>query len=113
MMGIKNIELDLRKLGMADRHSKIFSTWNSLSEGDSLLITNDHDPKPLQFMLKAESKSEFGWTYKKEGPDEWVIEIKKLASKDEIGSGERWKREELKKMLKRLHEVKPEELDIV
>jgi uncharacterized protein len=113
-MNNKIIELDLRKLDMLDRPAKILSTWSKLEQGDSLLITNDHDPKPLQFLLKAQSRDKFGWEYKKQGPDEWIIEIKKQSLEQEVLAPEqRKKREELKTALKRLHEAKPEELDKV
>lgn len=112
-MGKKTIQLDLRELSMADRHTKIFVAWNGLEEGSSLVITNDHDPKPLQNLLKTESKSAFEWIYKKQSPDEWVIEIKKLSSKEAISPEQKKKREELKQILKRLHEARPDELESI
>lgn len=112
-MGEKTIQLDLRKIGMMARPAKIFNTWNALEKGASLIITNDHDPKPLQFMLKAKSKDPFNWRYIKEGPGEWVVEIGKISSESGITPAQREKREELKRILKRLHEAKPEELETV
>lgn len=109
----KIIRLDVRSLSMAERPPKIFGAIKGLSEGDTLVITNDHDPKHLQYMLKAEFNGTFGWTYKKEGPDEWIVEIKRLSHKEVIASEQRKNREELKQMLKRLHEAKPGELDRV
>ncbi len=110
-MSGKIIRLDVRSLSMVERPSKIFGAIKGLSEGDTLVITNDHDPKHLQYMLKAEFNGAFGWTYKKEGPDEWIVEIKKLSSKEAIAPEQRGNREELKQMLKRLHQAKPDELD--
>lgn len=110
-MGKKIIELDLRELNMAERHTRIFNAWKELEAGDSLLITNNHDPKPLQFLLKAEFKDQFGWEYKNDGPQIWTVEIKKLSSTEELSEGQRRKREELKQILRKLHEAKPEELD--
>ena len=46
---------------MAERHAKIFTAWKGLGEGDFLIIKNDHDPKPLQYLLKAEFKDPFNW----------------------------------------------------
>jgi DUF438 domain-containing protein/uncharacterized protein (DUF2249 family) len=112
-MNGKIIRLDLRSLGMAERPPKIFGAIKGLSEGDILVITNDHDPKHLQYMLKIEFNGAFGWTYKKQGPDEWIVEIKKLSSKETIDHKQGKNREELKHMLKRLHEAKPDELDKV
>lgn len=104
------VHLDLRQLSMADRHTKIFKAWNELKAGDSLMITNDHDPKPLQYLLKAESKDTFSWEYKKAGPDEWVIQIKKVSSSGAPSLKEKTKREELKQVLKKLHEATAEDL---
>ena len=106
----KSVELDLRQLGMAERHSKIFNTWDSLSEGDSLIIVNDHDPSPLQYMLRAQAKGAFEWQYREEGPERWIVEIKKMSSGKALNLE---KRDALKKMLKKLHEAKPEELDTI
>lgn len=110
MIDKKTITLDPRKLGMADRHLTILNSWKELKEGDRLVITNDHDPKPLQYLLKAETKDAFGWEYKKEGPPEWVVEITKLPPQESLTTEQRQKRENLKKILKKLHEAKPEEL---
>ena len=112
-MGERSIELDLRKIGMMERPSKIFNAWNALEKGASLVLTNDHDPKPLQFMLKAKSKDPFNWRYIKEGPDEWIVEIGKISSESGISSAQREKREVLKRILKKLHEARPDELEAV
>ncbi len=109
----KIISLDLRTLDIAQRHEKLFGILNSLKEGDELVITNDHDPKPLQYVLKSEFNGTFGWEYKKEGPEEWIVRIKKLSLKEAVSPEQKGKREELKKMLKKLHEAKPQELDRV
>jgi len=107
----KIVCLDLRQLNMTERHTKIFKAWNELKAGDSLMITNDHDPKPLQYLLTAESKDTFSWEYKKAGPEEWVIQIKKLSSSGVPSLNEKAKREELKQVLKKLHEATPEDLE--
>ena len=113
MMDIKAIELDLRKLSMTDRHTRIFSALKELKEQDAIIITNDHDPKPLQYLLKAEFKNTFSWEYKKQGPDEWVIEIKKLYPGDSLTAEQKGKREKLKQALKKLHEAPPQDLEKV
>ena len=72
------IELDLRPLPPMERHRRIFETWNSLKPGESVRITNDHAPKPLQYMFEAEHKGEFEWIYEQEGPVDWIFRIKKI-----------------------------------
>ncbi len=39
--------LDLRFLIPAERHRKIFETYDGLAVGDKFVLVNDHDPKPL------------------------------------------------------------------
>ena len=112
-MNEKAIQLDMRKVGMADRLTRIFDAWKELKGGDRLVITNDHDPKPLQYMLKAKTKDAFRWEYKKQGPSEWTVAITKLPPQGDLIPEQLEKREKLKEALKRLHEAGPEELEKV
>lgn len=73
---IKN--LDLRKMPPPERHAKIFETWNSLGEGQTLRIINDHDPKPLHYQFEAEQEGRFEWAYEQSGPTDWIVKIKKI-----------------------------------
>lgn len=72
------IKLDLREIPVFERHPRIFDAWEDLSAGHTLQITNDHDPKPLRYQFEAEHQNAFSWEYLKKGPDEWVVDIKKL-----------------------------------
>lgn len=73
---IKN--LDLRNLPPSERHTKIFEIWDSLRDGETLRIINDHEPKPLYYQFEAEQKGQFEWNYEKRGPIDWIFTIKKL-----------------------------------
>jgi uncharacterized protein (DUF2249 family) len=73
--------LDLRNMPPIERHSKIFEMWNSLEEGETLKITNDHEPKPLYYHFEAEYKGQFEWNYSKQGPEDWIFTIKKILNK--------------------------------
>ncbi|TAN59358.1 DUF438 domain-containing protein [bacterium] len=106
-------ELNLKPLGMEERHNKIFAAWKELGEGDVLRIINDHDPKPLRYMFQAEFNDAFAWEYKQQGPAQWIVEIKKLKREAPLTPEQKAKREELKQILKKLHEARPEELDKV
>lgn len=46
--------LDVREIPPAERHPKIFETFESMESGDSLTIVNDHEPKPLFYQMAAE-----------------------------------------------------------
>lgn len=72
------MELDLRPMPPFERHEKIFQMWDALSPGETLRITNDHDPKPLHYQFEAEYKNQYEWEYEQEGPKDWVVKIKKV-----------------------------------
>lgn len=72
--------VDVRALPPAQRHQKIFQLVNELSAGNSFILVNDHDPKPLYYQLEAEYPNQFSWTYVERGPAVWRVEIAKLAA---------------------------------
>ena len=69
------IELDVRVIQPRDKHPTIFRTFDSLSSGQSMVIVNDHDPRPLRYQLSAERPNTFDWTYEAEGPEVWRVRI--------------------------------------
>jgi hypothetical protein len=72
------VELDLRPLPPFERHDKIFATWEGLRPGQVLRIINDHDPKPLRYQFEAEHKGKYEWEYEQQGPQDWMVRIKKI-----------------------------------
>ncbi|MBI2328992.1 MAG: DUF438 domain-containing protein [Chloroflexi bacterium] len=72
------MELDLRAMPPFERHEKIFELWDALKPGETLRITNDHDPKPLHYQFEAEYKGQYQWEYEQQGPKDWVVKIKKV-----------------------------------
>lgn len=69
--------LDVTKLEPRQKHPKIFEIFDQLTDGSSLVIHNDHDPKPLYYQLLAERGDSFEWTYLVNGPMDWEVEITK------------------------------------
>lgn len=69
------IILDVREIIPRERHPKIFNTLDGLQSSESVVIINDHDPKPLLYQLDAERKGLFEWQYLAQGPEEWKVEI--------------------------------------
>ena len=51
---VNEIELDVRPMAPRDRHPTIFNLWAKLANGESFLLTNDHDPLPLYYQLACE-----------------------------------------------------------
>lgn len=74
----RTVELDLRPLPPPQRHKRIFDTWTTLKTGDTLFITNDHDPKPLYYQFQAEHTGTFRWEYEEQGPVDWKVRIHRV-----------------------------------
>jgi uncharacterized protein (DUF2249 family) len=71
-------ELDVRTIAPKERHPLIFRTFDELERGDSIVLTNDHDPKPLYYTFVHERVGAFAWEYLQEGPEVWKVKIKKV-----------------------------------
>ncbi|HYW35020.1 MAG TPA: DUF2249 domain-containing protein [Balneolaceae bacterium] len=71
-------ELDVRKIEPKRKHPTIFETFEELNSGESFVIINDHDPKPLKYQMAAErGEDKFSWEYLQEGPEIWKVRIGK------------------------------------
>lgn len=69
--------LDVRVIPPRDKHPTIFNTFAELAAGESFILINDHDPKPLRYQFEYEHAGNFGWKYLEEGPAIWQVEISK------------------------------------
>lgn len=67
--------LDVRTLPHGGRHEIIFGRLDALEAGQSLLIVNDHDPKPLRYQTDALWPGRFAWSYVEAGPTVWQVAI--------------------------------------
>ncbi len=77
MQAIEEIFLDVTILEPSKKHSTIFNQFDSLNNNESLVIVNDHDPKPLYYQMKAEWGNIFSWNYLEQGPENWKVRITK------------------------------------
>ncbi len=71
--------LDVRDDPPAARHRRIFESFESLAEGESFVLVNDHDPKPLFYQFQAERPGTFTWRYLEAGPEVWQVQIGRTA----------------------------------
>jgi uncharacterized protein (DUF2249 family) len=71
---------DARHYVPAERHKKIFEILGDLDVGESFILVNDHDPKPLYYQLEAEHPREFSWSYLERGGETWRVQIGKVAA---------------------------------
>ncbi len=69
------IELDVRVIPPRDKHPTIFRAFEDLKKGESMILINDHDPRPLRYQLEAEHPGTFEWTYQAQGPEIWRVQI--------------------------------------
>lgn len=71
--------LDVRQIVPARRHVMIFDTFNHLQPGESFILVNDHEPKPLYYQFAAELAGQFEWHPLQAGPTEWRVKIGRTA----------------------------------
>ena len=71
--------LDVTILEPRQKHPTIFKRFDELNGGESLVIHNDHDPKPLYYQLLGERGNIFTWEYLESGPEIWEVKISKNA----------------------------------
>lgn len=75
---MENIDiLDATLLNPSIKHQTIFARFDELKPGESFMLHNDHDPKPLYHQLVIQRGEIFTWDYKEQGPEWWKIKITK------------------------------------
>jgi hemerythrin-like domain-containing protein len=74
------VVVDVRPLPPAQKHPAIFRTFDSLAPGETMLLVNDHDPKPLYYQFTAERAGQFQWQYLESGPEVWKVAIRRVGS---------------------------------
>jgi regulator of cell morphogenesis and NO signaling len=74
--------LDVTVIEPRLKHPTIFQNFDSLTPGESFIIHNDHDPKPLYYQLLAERGQIFNWEYLEHGPQIWHVRIGKRAGEE-------------------------------
>jgi uncharacterized protein (DUF2249 family) len=67
--------IDVRTIAPFERHQRIFDMLGALGHGASLIIVNDHDPRPLRAQIEMRHPGEYSWEYLQQGPDLWRVEI--------------------------------------
>lgn len=72
--------VDVRRTPPAKRHPLIFQTFESLKPGESFILVNDHDPKPLYYQFRFERDGQFTWDYLEQGPVAWRVRIGKMGT---------------------------------
>ncbi|MBI2287803.1 MAG: DUF438 domain-containing protein, partial [Chloroflexi bacterium] len=87
--------IDVKGLGHAEKEGLIFPGVEKLGAGDTLRIVVEFNPVPLVYLLKAQN--EFDVSYEKEGPEEWILNVKRITPRED-------QKEQFKDLLKELKE---------
>lgn len=82
MSTVKENILDVTVLDPRVKHPTIFERFDILAPGESLVIHNDHDPKPLYYQMVGELGNIFQWEYLEDGPEWWKVRLTKNKSGD-------------------------------
>lgn len=69
--------LNVTLLAPGLKHSTVFEKFDNLLSGESLILHNDHDPKPLYFEISSKRGDVFSWDYLEQGPELWRVKITK------------------------------------
>ena len=72
--------VDVRAIPPAQRHPLIFTAFEKLAPGESFILVNDHDPKPLYYKFKFEREGQFIWEALEQGPKDWRVRIGRTAA---------------------------------
>lgn len=78
--------LDVRPITHGERHPRIFRRYARLAPGESFVLVNNHDPKPLRREFGATHPGEFTWDYLESGPEQWRIRIGRSPLSEPDGS---------------------------
>ncbi len=71
-------EFDVRSHPCIERLQLVFGAFHELKPGEAFIFTNDHDPKPLYFKIKAQTTEPFRWEYLQAVPGEFTIKVSKI-----------------------------------
>lgn len=71
--------LDVRPIPHGRRHPRIFGRYARLTPGQSFVLVNNHDPKPLRREFEATHPGDFTWDYLEAGPEQWRVRIGRAA----------------------------------
>ncbi len=70
--------LDVRPIEPKFRFDQIMGQWDSLQQGESFLLTVDHDPECMYYtLLASHGEDAFTFDYQERGPEVWKVKVSK------------------------------------
>ena len=73
--------INVKGLEHVQREEMIFPGIEALKPGETARLIVEFNPVPLVYLLKAQDGLEVG--YEKEGPDEWILKVTRMAKDDD------------------------------
>lgn len=67
--------IDVRTVPPPQRHPLFFATFDQLAVGETMVLVNDHDPRPLRMQFEVLAANRFQWDYLEAGPTRWQVKI--------------------------------------
>lgn len=74
--------IDATQLPPRERHQRIFARFARLAVGESFILSNTHDPKPLHREFDDAHPGAFSWDYVESGPERWQVRIGRVAESE-------------------------------
>lgn len=84
----KDIIINVPEIEPRLKHPTIFRVFDGLAAGESLVIHNDHDPKPVYYQLLGERGDVFTWQYLEQGPEWWDVRVTRKGADDKETVGQ-------------------------
>lgn len=70
--------IDVRAVPTWQRHTRIFELFDALADERALLLTTDHEPRPLRTEFDQSREGFFSWEQRRVGYRHWEAVIRKL-----------------------------------
>lgn len=73
----QNVWLDVRSIPQWQRHARVFALFDALLSGQALIVTSDHEPRPLRAQFEERYGKRFAWDQRLIGDGRWQVTIAK------------------------------------
>lgn len=74
------IDFDVRELNSQEHHMAIFARFDTLRIGEILRLIFDQQPRLLPYQLLIERPGMYEWESERQGPETWIVRLRKTAS---------------------------------
>lgn len=81
-MDSAEIRVDVRPLPRPERHSRIFAAFDGLASGQTLVLTSDHEPRPLHAQFEQRYGAHYTWEQRQLSDGSWQVRIAKPAPEE-------------------------------